>query len=116
MPRRFLAVAVAALIALALTATAFASGWRVVTSKSASGDFAATAVSATINHPHAIAVRFTASGMAVWACDQGVSVSSWSREYGAGLHQLPHVSGKDSCDVTASVSGERSVRVQILKR
>lgn len=113
---KLFAAAVAALVVLAVTASAFASGWRVVKSKSASGDFAATAVSATISRPHAIAVRFKGSGLAAWACTKGFSVSSWSREYGAGLHKLPHVSGKSSCNVTASVSGEGSVRVQILKQ
>lgn len=116
--RRFAAALAAAVTLLAIAATAaFGSGWHVVKSKSASGDFAITAISATINNPHKIAVRFTGgSGNAVWACDKGFSVSSYSREYKAGLHQLSHVKGKDSCDITASVGGEGHVRVQILKK
>lgn len=116
--RRLIAAFVAALTVLAIAAaTAFASGWHVVKSKSASGDFAVTAVAATIKHPHKIAVRFRGGdGTAVWACDKGFSVSSYSRDYHAGLHQLPHVKGKDSCDITASVGGYGHVRVQILKK
>ena len=116
--RRLATALAAALTILAIAATAaLASGWHVVKSKSASGDFAVTAIDATIHHPHRIAVRLTGgSGDAVWACDKGYSVSSYSRQYGPGLHQLPHVRGKDSCDVTASVGGEGRVRVQILKR
>jgi hypothetical protein len=116
--RRFSALLVTTFTLLAVaSAAAFASGWHVVKSKSASGDFAVTAISASIKHPHKIAVRFTGGdGNAVWACDKGFSVSSYSREYKAGLHQLPHVKGKNSCDITASVGGEGRVRVQILKK
>jgi hypothetical protein len=114
---------VAAVLASALVISASASSssaytWRVVKSKSASGQFAATAASATIRHPLGIAVRFRGtgvSGMAAWACTKGFSVSSWSRTYGRGLHVLGHVRGKGSCDVTASVAGAGRITVQILK-
>jgi hypothetical protein len=113
---KLLIVATVFILALGC-ATAFASGWHVVSKKSASGDFAVTATDATIRHPHKIAVSFSGgSGTAVWACDKGFSVSSWSRNYRAGLHQLPHVRGKDSCDVTASVGGEGRVVVRILTK
>jgi|SRR5262245_45734015 len=114
--------ALAAGLLLALTAASSVSGtalsWRLVKSKSVSGQFAATGVSATIKHPRGIAVRFRGSGvhgMAAWGCSKGFSVSSWSRQYGAGFHTLPHVRGKDSCDVVASISGQGRITVQILK-
>jgi hypothetical protein len=116
-------LAIITIITLALaTPTALAGGtstWRVVKSKSVSGQFAATAISATIKHPKGIAVRFTgpgAKGMAVWGCSKGLSVSSWSRSYGKGLHILGHIRGKDSCHVVASVGGGPGrITVQILK-
>jgi hypothetical protein len=116
-------LAAIAIGAIALTAPGFsspssASTWRVVKSKSVSGQFAATGISATIRHPRGIAVRFSGSGVhgfAVWGCSKGISVASWSRSYGRGLHILGHISGKDSCNVTASVSGQGRVTVQILK-
>lgn len=92
--------------------------WHVVKSKSVSGQFAVTATSATIKHPRGIAVRFLGSGVhgqAVWACSKGFSVASWTHGFGRGLHVLGHVSGKDSCNVTASVSGQGRITVQILK-
>jgi hypothetical protein len=115
MLRKFVTGAAALLAALAVTAAALASSWHVAASKSASGDFAATAVSATVNHPNRIAVRFAGSGFAAWACSKGYSVSSYSRNFGSGFHELRHISG-NSCQVTASVAGSRRVRVQILKR
>jgi hypothetical protein len=113
---------VVAVIALALASgtSAFSVStftWRVVKSKSASGQFAVTAISATVRHPRGLAVRFRgagAQGEAVWACSKGYSVASWTHSYGPGFHALGHVRGKDSCNVVASVSGEGRVTVQIL--
>jgi hypothetical protein len=107
-----------ALPAAALSSSSSTASWRIVKSKSASGQFAATAISATIRHPRGIAVRFAggdASGTTSWACTKGFSVSSWARSYGRGLHILGHVVGKNSCDVVASVAGSGRVTVQILK-
>ena len=97
---------ICALVAAALTAlvvvgaiSGSALGWRLLKSKSVSWQFAATGISATVKHPKGIAVRFRGSGvqgMAVWGCSKGISISSWSRSYGRGLHTLPHVRGKDS--------------------
>jgi hypothetical protein len=110
------ALAAASLVFGAVGGIAIAYVWHVVSQRSTSADFAVTATHATIAHPHAIAVRMAGgSGLAIWACTKGFRVSSWSRNYGRGLHQLPHVSGKDSCDVTASVSGQGHVSVQILR-
>jgi hypothetical protein len=109
---------VVALTATLLTLTVASAGVataRVVSQNSSSGAYAVTATGATINHPHRIAVRFSGgSGYVVWACDKGYSIGSWSRHYGRGVHWLPYVGGKDSCDVTASVGGSGRVGVQIL--
>ena len=115
------ALMAAALLALVLVGAVSGSAlsWRVVKSKSTSGQFAATGISATIKHPKGIAVRFSGSGvhgMAAWGCSKGFSVTSWTRQYGGGFHALPHVLGKDSCDVVASISGQGRITVQILKR
>lgn len=102
----------------ALSSPSSASTWRVVKSKTVSGQFAATAISATVKHPKGLAVRLTGTsvhGTASWACAKGFSVSSWGRSYGRGLHILGHVVGKDSCDVVASVGGQGRATVQILK-
>ncbi len=116
---KFVAVGVVMTCLLAGAALgASALRWHVVKSKSASGQFAATGTYTTINHPRGIAVRFLGSGaqgVAAWGCSKGFSISSWSRSYGRGFHVLGHVRGKDSCDVTASVSGEGRVTVQVLK-
>lgn len=121
--RRLVTVSVASLalaVPMALGAGSTAAAWKVVKSKSVSGQFAATGISATVKHPKGIAVRFTgpgASGLAAWGCSKGISVSSWSRHYGKGLHALAHVKGKDSCNVVASIAGGPGrVTVQILKR
>jgi hypothetical protein len=119
---RFIALlAVVGMALLAVIPTASSSDlarWRVVKSKSVSGQFAVTATSAILRRPKGAAVRFTgrnAQGEVVWACSKGFSVASWSRSYRGGLHVLRHVRGKDSCNITASVSGEGRITVQILK-
>lgn len=97
-----------------------ASSWHVVAKKSVSGEFAVTAVSATVNHPRALAVRLignVSSGEGIVACSKGFSVSSNSRSYShAGLFRLPMMRGADSCEVTASVGGSGKVSVQILRQ
>lgn len=102
--------------ALTLPTVAIAGGWTVVKKKSTSGQYAATVADATITRPHRIAVEFIhGTGDVAWVCDSGVSVAEWSKQYGAGLHQLAHVSGKDSCTITAEVSGQGHITVEILK-
>jgi hypothetical protein len=118
--RAAIIIAMLALImpAAALSSSSSTATWRVVKTKSVTGQFAATGISATIRHPRGIAVRYSGSGVhgfAAWGCSKGISVASWSRSYGRGLHTLGHVIGKDSCNVTASVSGQGRVTVQILK-
>jgi hypothetical protein len=114
--RSFSTLAVAVVVLAPASSVALAAGgWQVVATKTASGQFAATATNATVNHPSAIAVRLTGgSGLVVWACDSGDSVSSWSRNVSSGWHQLPHAAGRGSCDITASVGGTGRVSVQIL--
>jgi hypothetical protein len=122
MKRHVALIALAATAALAYSSMALsdsASGWRVVRSKSVSGQYALTVTSATVGHPKGLAVRFTGSGVSgqvLWVCSKGYSVASWTHAYGKGLHILGHVRGKDSCDVTASISGQGRITVQILKR
>jgi len=79
--RGFIAAGALCVLALALTSSALSSAeaWRVVKTKSVTGQFAVTATSATIRSPHALAVRFVGSGVrgqAVWACSKGFSVAS----------------------------------------
>ena len=82
-----IALALALIVpAAGLSSPSSASTWRVVKSKSVSGQFAATGISATIKHPRGIAVRFVGNGVhgfAAWGCSRGLSVASWSRSYGA---------------------------------
>jgi hypothetical protein len=111
-----LAIAAAALL---LTPASFArtdaSRWQLIRNKASYGDFTVTATSATVNRPKGIAVRIVGSGTVIWACSRGFSVSSWSRQYRSGFHVLPYVRNKDTCDVTASASGQGVARVQIYR-
>ncbi len=118
---RFKLAAVAATATVIVgSASAAQLAWRVVASKSVSGEFAVTAVSATIKHPRGMAVRFRGNvegGDAVVACSRGFSVASYSRSFHrAGLYRLKiNPRHADSCEVTASISGSGRIRVQILK-
>jgi hypothetical protein len=95
-------------------------GWRVVASKSATGQFAVTAVNATVNHPRQIAIRLIGqveTGSASIACSKDFSIASWSREYSrAGLYVLPMTPGAESCDIIGSVGGSGTVTVQVLSK
>jgi hypothetical protein len=92
---------------------------RVVASKSASGQFAVTATSATVKKPKKIWVNLIGkgveNGLGVIACTRDFSVSSNSKDMtAAGLYRLPiQPVGADSCHVTASVGGSGRVTVQI---
>ncbi len=101
--------------ALATPSVASAAGWKVVKKKSVSGQFAVTATSATINSPHKIAVDLIGGrGSIVWACSKGFSISSSTKTYGPGLHQLANTAGKSSCNVTASIDGSGHLTLEIL--
>lgn len=107
------------LIALGFSAIALANGWTLVKKKTVSGQYAATVVSATVPHPHALAVGFTkgSTGTAAWVCQSGASVAEWTKSYKTGgLHVLPHVAGKQSCTITAEVSGSGKLTVLIVKQ
>lgn len=107
--------AVAAL-AVVTAANGSSASWHVIKSKTAHGDFAVTAVSATVGHSHGIAVRVSggdAQGFVAWACSRGFSVSSYSRDV-RGFRVLPHASGA-SCNITLSGSGDGYVKVQIFR-
>lgn len=118
--RGALAVAVLA-CTVAVAANAATQGWRIVARAHSSGSFAATAASATVNHPRALAVRLSGrgvSGFAAVACTKGFSIGSKSTQYrGAGLHVLKLPFGSaESCDITASIGGMGSISLQILAR
>src|SRR5262249_14814250 len=69
--RRILLAVLAIGLVLPATAAPSSSTWRVVKSKTVSGQFAATGISATIRRPRGIAVRFLGSGVhgtASWGC------------------------------------------------
>jgi hypothetical protein len=93
--------------------------WRVVKSKSVSGQFAATGTSATLRRPKGAAVRFLGrnvqAGRVMWACSKGVSVANRWGSYRWGLHVLRHVRGKDSCFISAGASSEGRITVEILE-
>jgi|SRR5579862_5096225 len=114
-------ITVVASVSLTLVASAVAvSGWRVVAHASASGQFAATATTATVQHPKALAVKLigpVSSGDVAVSCTKGFSISSNSRTYShSGLFRLPMTHGADSCDIVASVGGSGHITVQVLAR
>jgi hypothetical protein len=118
---RRLTLAVAAITAAASLCgeVADAAVPRVVASKSVSGQFAVTAVNATVKRPTGLWVRLKGNvdtGSAVFACSRNFSVSSNSKEMTrAGLYPLRiRPARADSCNVTASVGGSGRVTVQIL--
>jgi hypothetical protein len=95
-------------------------GWQVVSSGSSSGAYTGTAIKATIHHPKALGIRLAGRriqfGTARVACTKGSSHWSYSHKYKhTGTYKLPPTRRADSCLVTASVSGNSSVTVQILK-
>jgi hypothetical protein len=109
-----------ALLAFMLTASdSDPARWRVVESKSVSAQFAATGTSATLRRPKGAAVRFLGrnvqGGRVMWQCRKVVSRASWSGSYRWGLHVLPYVRGKDSCNISAGASSEGRITVQILE-
>ena len=74
-------LAMSMLIALIVIASATAATltWRVVKSGSSTGDFAIKAISATVNHPRGLGVRFIGrvdSGSGIVSCSKGYGVAS----------------------------------------
>lgn len=110
------ALATAVVVAASASAASDAGPWQVVRSKTVMGELAITATQATIRRPKGIAVRFVGRGLAIYACSKGSSVSSWSRRYSSsGFYVLRYTRGKDTCDVTASVSNRGRAVVTIYK-
>jgi hypothetical protein len=115
-------VVLVAVLALSGPAVGAVVAWKVVKSKSATGEFAVTAISATVKNPktRGIAVRLrgrVSNGSATVACSKDFSIASWNRDYRrAGLYVVPQMRGAESCQIVASVAGSGTVTVQILKR
>ena len=107
--RTTLAVAVIGLAAVSIAYAALPG--RVVASKSATGQFAVTAVNATVKKPKGIWVNLIGkgvdNGLAVIACSRNFTVSSNSKDMnGPGVYRLPILPARaDTCHVTASVGG-----------
>lgn len=111
-----------ALLAVALVAAAAAStaGLRVIGSGRSAGDYAVTSASGSKNPARALYLRgygHGLSGYAVVACSRGFSIGSKSTTFGSmvsgRLYRLKQPFAGD-CDVTASLSGSGSIRLQIL--
>ena len=105
-------VLVALAAALLVAAPAFGASWHVVKSKSASGQFAATAFSATVRQPLAMKLRLSgaiSSGTVAIACSRGFTISSYSRSYSnPGIYNLavkPRRAGSCQVVVSFGVSG-----------
>ena len=91
---------------------------KPVASKTASGQFATTATSATVKHPKPIYARFVGTdiqGMAVIACSHDFTISSNSYQYKhSGIFRLPIKPAKaDSCNVVLSGSGSGAIHIEI---
>jgi hypothetical protein len=89
--------------------------WKAIESKTATGQFAVTAIHAAVKYPKALGHRLignVSSGVGIAACSKGSSVTSNSRSARrAGTFRLPK-----TCDITASVGGSGRVTAQILER
>lgn len=119
---RLISVALIALVALAFVAVSAkaAPTPRVIASAKAAGEFALTSTSARKSNAKAIYLRAYGRGLsahAVVACSRGFSIGSKSKSFRtmlpARLYRLP-LPFAGSCDVTASLSGEGRIRLQIL--
>jgi hypothetical protein len=124
MKRLRLLLAGAALIALIAISPALSSAswyWKLVRTKSTSGDYALTSATKTVRHPRGLAVRFSGggdvSGSALVSCSRGFHIATWSRDYSdTRLHKLPMMWRASGCDVIATVSGDGYAKVQIYRR
>jgi hypothetical protein len=117
-----LTVGVAAL-AVAAAAAAMTTGLVVIGHGRSSGDFAVTAASGHKSSAHALYLRGDGrglSGMGVVACSRGIeSIGSESTSLGHMTSGKPYplrMPFAGDCDVTASLSGNGPIRVQILAR
>ena len=123
--KKVLVILVAAM-ALGMSVMGAASGsygWRVVKSKTISGQFTVTAFNATVNHPRALAVRLKGQvqdASLTVACSRGFTVSGYNKNFPnhAGLYRVPiKPRGASSCDLVAGfASSGGKATMQILKR
>jgi hypothetical protein len=87
--------------------------------KTASGQFAVTAVHANVKHPHAVYLRLVgriSSSMIVIACSRGyATISSNSYNHNrAGLYRVPvRPARADSCQLVASAGGSGRITVEL---
>jgi hypothetical protein len=98
-------------------ASAALPGHRVA-SKTASGQFAVTAVHATVKHPHAVYLRLVgriSSGTIVIACSRGFAISSNSYNRNRpGLYRVPiRPARANSCQLVASAGGSGRITVEL---
>jgi hypothetical protein len=122
------AIVVVGSLALAASAVAAPAAWRVVTSRSASGDFAIVLADATIRKPRVVAVRVLARPKqrvsAGWTvlCSKGPGAGSRNDQASGrapltSVVRLP-VNGADDCTIAATgqlMGGGGRVTVQILR-
>jgi hypothetical protein len=108
--KKLVLVAVAA--ALLVAGPAFGASWHVVKSKSISGQFSATAFSASVRHPLAMKLRLSgaiSSGNVAVSCSRGFTISSYGHSYSQpGTYKLAvRTRRAGSCQVVVSfgVSG-----------
>jgi hypothetical protein len=112
-----------ALMALASAAVAegATSSLRVLRQGRATGQFAIVSASGSKAHARAMYLRAYGhglSGFVVTACSRGLSVGSRSQTLSSMVSgrlyklRLPNAGG--DCDVTASLSGSGSIRLQVL--
>jgi hypothetical protein len=118
--RLTIALALMALLACVATASATATGLRVIGSSSASGQFAVTAASGSKKRANSVWIRGygrSLRGFAAVACSRGFSIGSRSTTLNnmrsGRLYRL-RLPMRGDCDVTASLSGSGRIRLQIL--
>ena len=110
---------VSALAALALAATAQAAlPGKVLARKSASGQFAVTAINADVKRPKAIYIRLIGgitNSSAIVACSRGSTISSNSYTRNKpGLYRLPIKPARaDDCSIILSGGGSGRITIEI---
>jgi hypothetical protein len=114
-------VVVAVAVSIVGTATAATAGLRVVGSSRSSGEFAVTAASGSKSNAHALYVRGYGrglSGFGAVACSRGIasigSTSTTLNRMSSGRLYRLRMPFRGDCQVTASLSGSGSIRLQIL--
>jgi hypothetical protein len=114
-------LAITAALILAVTAAAASTGLRVIGGSRSSGDYAVTAASGSKNGAHAVYLRGYGrglSGYAVVACSRGIaSIGSKTTQVGhmsSGRLYRVRLPFPGDCQVTASLTGQGSIRLQIL--